>query len=230
MMIKFIKGMRLQSFLCGGWLLAVLVMFAGTVGNDMSYIRYLRSGWAGAAGTSAPPDAPAAPLPALHNPQSPKNSSPLAAEAGQDVQGLRTIQPSLPPAMAGRGAPDPEISFASPGQAKAAQEMVLRGVRFIEDDRSFRALFELDPAQGEISLHFQKQPPVHLLYVAGVWSYQGQEEYRFSHPLLRKVRIVREKDRLCLVFYYSDRRYQGRQQPALSWGDDGLLVAFTKES
>jgi hypothetical protein len=223
MMLQFIRSMRLQSFLCMGWLLAVLVIFMGTAGNDMNGISYLWAGPGASPAASPSPDPPNPPV-----------------QGVQGVQGLRSMLNNYlalglraadgQREDSGQSAPLSVPLRALPEPAQAVREQVLRGVRFIEDGRNFSALLELDPAQGDISLHFQKQPPVHLLYVAGVWSYQGQEEYRFSHPLLRKVRIVKEKDRLCLVFYYTDRRWQGRRQPKLSWGDDGLLVAFTKES
>jgi hypothetical protein len=155
----------------------------------------------------------------------PKPAAPLIRPAPPPPPASSALDPAtlLPPPPA-----QPAPAHLRPHALAAGQHKMSIIPSFPPAGQIFRAEFKLGAPAGGVSARWQTKPSAWMIYVPGRWQLQGKEEYAFNHPLVRKVRIIQERERLCLEFYYSNRSHRGGQEPEILLADDELRVIISK--
>lgn len=137
----------------------------------------------------------------------------------------RRVRDLMPPAQS---PPPLPASHAPLDNPRPGAKHEVSEPRFSMDKASFGAAFRLGAPGALREVRFQKSPAAWIVDLDGAWERRGREEYRFNHPLIRKVRILPRKDYLRFVFYYSDKRHKHGARPEVDVRADGVSVLLAR--
>ncbi|WP_165176444.1 hypothetical protein [Desulfovibrio sp. ZJ369] len=154
------------------------------------------------------------------SPALPRQAAPTPAAGQQNVRDLLTATQNPPPVLPASHAPAVSVPPAARPEVSDPQ--------FEMDKTSFSAVFRLSVPGVLRRTAFQQSPAAWMVDLDGAWQRRGREEYRFEHPLIRKVRIIPRKDYLRFIFYYADKRHKRGPQPEADLRPDRLSVTFRR--
>lgn len=112
------------------------------------------------------------------------------------------VQPVSPPAAAPTPAP---AAVAPPRPLPATATQHILSPQFDEGPQ-FTARFVFNGSIGLPKVSLQKEPPAWMVDVPGTWKRDFQETFLFTHALIRKVRVLPERNHARLKFYFTNRR------------------------
>lgn len=150
------------------------------------------------------------------SPSLPRQAAPTPAAVKQNLRDLMAPAQNSPPAM-----PPSHASAVSP---PAAGRHEVSDPQFGMDKTFFSAVFRLGAPGTLRRTIFQQSPAAWMVDLDGAWERRGREEYRFEHPVIRKVRIIPRKDYLRFIFYYTDKGHKRGPRPEVDLRPDRLSV------